>query len=250
MFGAPSDMEDAWSRFQAVSPIDFRVILDNWQLFARGLVNTLLLVSIPLLLATALAIPLAVIRARQVRILSPLVFCYTYFFRGTPLLLQLYLLYYGAAQFDAVRHSFLWPVLREAWWCAFISIAICSAAYLTEILRGAIENVPQGQVEAAKALGLSGLQQFRLIVFPSAWRQSLPSLSNEVIFALHSSVVASTITIIDILGAGRMLNNKYYLASEGLLTAAVIYLALTFLITAVFRRVERKYLLHLQLPRS
>jgi arginine/ornithine transport system permease protein len=243
-------MEDAWSRLNGVSPIDFVVILENWHLFALGLLNTLLLVSIPLLLASALAIPLAIIRARQIRVLSPLVSCYTYFFRGTPLLVQLYLLYYGAAQFDAVRQSFLWPVLREAWWCAFISITICSAAYLTEILRGAIENLPPGQVEAAKALGLSGPQQFWLVVFPAAWRQSLPPLSNEVIFTLHGSVVASTITIVDILGAGRMLNNKYYLASEGLLTAALIYLVLTFLITGAFRRAERRYLSHLQLRKS
>ena len=243
-------MNGTWSRLQELLPIDVGVILDNWPLFARGLVNTLLLVSIPLIIAAALAIPMAVIRARRMRVLNKVVFCYTYLFRGTPLLVQLYLLYYGAAQFDFVRDSFLWPMLREAWWCAFLSITLCSAAYLTEIFRGAIENVPTGQVEAAKALGLSGLQQFWLVVLPSAWRRALPPLSNEVIFTLHGSVVASTITIIDILGAGRMLNNKYYLASEGLLAAAVIYLALTFLITAAFRRIERRYLSHLKISRS
>jgi arginine/ornithine transport system permease protein len=243
-------MQTAWSMLQDFSPIDLGVIVANWPLFLKGLINTLLLVSIPLVLAGAIAIPLAVIRAQKLGVLNRMVFCYTYVFRGTPLLVQLYLLYFGAAQFDFVRQSFLWPVLRGAWGCAFVSITLCSAAYLTEILRGAIESVPRGEVEAAKALGLSGVRLFWLIVFPSAWRRSLPALSNEVIFTLHGSVVASTITIIDILGAGRMLNNKYYLAAEGLLTAAVLYLALTFLITAVFRQLERKYLSHLKFSRS
>jgi len=243
-------MQTAWSMLQDFSPIDLGVIVANWPLFLKGFINTLLLVSIPLVLAGAIAIPLAVIRAQKLGVLNRMVFCYTYVFRGTPLLVQLYLLYFGAAQFDFVRQSLLWPVLRGAWGCAFVSITLCSAAYLTEILRGAIESVPRGEVEAAKALGLSGVRLFWLIVFPSAWRRSLPPLSNEVIFTLHGSVVASTITIIDILGAGRMLNNKYYLAAEGLLTAAVLYLALTFLITAVFRQLERKYLSHLKLSRS
>ncbi|MGX7875049.1 ABC transporter permease [Mesorhizobium sp. ORM6] len=243
-------MQTAWSMLQDFSPIDLGVIVANWPLFLKGFINTLLLVSIPLVLAGAIAIPLAVIRAQRLRVLNRMVFCYTYVFRGTPLLVQLYLLYFGAAQFDFVRQSFLWPVLRGAWGCAFVSITLCSAAYLTEILRGAIESVPRGEVEAAKALGLSGVRLFWLIVFPSAWRRSLPPLSNEVIFTLHGSVVASTITIIDILGAGRMLNNKYYLAAEGLLAAAVLYFALTFLITAVFRQLERKYLSHLKLSRS
>jgi len=243
-------MQTAWSMLQDFSPIDLGVIVANWPLFLKGFINTLFLVSIPLVLAGAIAIPLAVIRAQKLGVLNRMVFCYTYVFRGTPLLVQLYLLYFGAAQFDFVRQSFLWPVLRGAWGCAFVSIMLCSGAYLTEILRGAIESVPRGEVEAAKALGLSGVRLFWLIVFPSAWRRSLPPLSNEVIFTLHGSVVASTITIIDILGAGRMLNNKYYLAAEGLLTAAVLYLALTFLITAVFRQLERKYLSHLKLSRS
>ncbi|RUX76930.1 ABC transporter permease subunit [Mesorhizobium sp. M7A.F.Ca.US.006.04.2.1] len=243
-------METAWSKLQDFSPIDLGVIAANWPLFAKGFINTLLLVTLPLLLAVVIAIPLAVIRAQKLRVFNRVVFCYTYVFRGTPLLVQLYLLYYGVAQFEFVRHSFLWPVLRGAWGCAFLSITLCSAAYLTEILRGAIEGVPKGEVEAAKALGLSGVRLFWLIVFPSAWRRSLPPLSNEVIFTLHGSVVASTITIIDILGAGRMLNNKYYLAAEGLLTAAFLYLALTFLITAAFRQLERKYLSHLKPTRS
>lgn len=231
-------------------PIDLSIIASNWQLFARGLANTLLLVSLPLVVAGCIALPLASIRARKVRYLAPIVFGYTYLFRGTPLLVQLYLLYFGASQFELVRQSFLWPVLREAWWCAFIAITLCSAAYLTEILRGGIESVPKGEVEAARALGLTGLQVFWLVVFPSAWRRSLPPLSNEVVFTLHGSVVASTVTIVDILGAGRMLNNKYYVASEGLLTAAALYLALTFVLTAAFRWLERRYLTHLKRPQS
>ena len=240
-------MQQALSYLASFSPIDLALIGANWQLFARGLANTLLLVSIPLALAFLISIPLAVILARRVPYVSGVISGYTYIVRGTPLLVQLYLLYFGAAQFAAVRNSFLWPVLREAWWCAFIAFTLCSAAYITEILRGAIEAIPRGQVEAARALGFSGIGLYRHIVLPSALRRSLPPLSNEVIFTLHGSVVASTVTIIDLLGAGRMLNNRYYLAAEGLVTAAVLYLLLTFLIAAAFRRLERRYLSYLTL---
>src|SRR5690348_15709157 len=132
------------------SPVDLQLVFQNAGLFARGLLNTILLLTCTLIAAAVIAVPLAIIRARRVPVINRIVFAYVYLFRGTPMLVQLYLIYYGAAQFEVVRHSFLWPLLREAWGCVLVSFGICSGAYLTEILRGAIEGVPRGEIEAAK----------------------------------------------------------------------------------------------------
>jgi arginine/ornithine transport system permease protein len=242
-------LSEAGQHVASFIPLNFGIIFENWPLFLRGFLNTIALVIVPLVLSSLLAIPLAMIRVARVPILNGMVFAYTYVFRGTPLLVQLYLLYFGTAQFDSIRHSILWVILRSAWWCAMISTTLCSTAYITEILRGAIETTPRGELEAADASGMSRFQRFRRIVLPSAVRRSLPPYSNEVIFTLHGSVVASTITIVDVLGAGRLLNNKYYVAFEGFIAAAVIYLALTFIITRLFNLFEKKYLGHLR-PRS
>lgn len=227
------------------SPVDFMLATKHVDLFLLGLRNTIILLAGPLILATLFAIPLAAARANRMQVLSPLIFAYTYLFRGTPLLVQLYLLYYGAAQFSFIRDSILWSILREAWWCAFISFTLCSTAYITEILRGAIEVVPLGEIEAAKACGMSPFTVFRRIVLPSAMRRALPAFSNEVIFSLHATVIASTITIIDILGAARQFNSKYYLAFDGFIIAALLYMALVFLINHGFRIWESKWHRHL-----
>jgi arginine/ornithine transport system permease protein len=227
-------------------PLNFDLIFENANLFARGVVNTVLLLGGTLLAAGLIALPLSIIRAWKVPILNPIVFAYVYLFRGTPMLVQLYLLYYGAAQFDVIRHSFLWPVLREAWWCALICFAICSAAYLTEILRGAIESVPTGEIEAAKAFGMSSFMSLRRIILPDAFRRALPAYSNEVIFTLHGTVIASTVTIVDILGAARQFNNRYYLAMDGFLVAGALYMGLVFLMSRAFRYWERHWHRHLK----
>jgi arginine/ornithine transport system permease protein len=131
---------------ETYSPVDFMLAAKHADLFLLGVRNTIILLIGPLLLASLLAIPLAVARASRLAVASPLIFGYVYFFRGTPLLVQLYLLYYGAAQFSFIRDSILWIILREAWWCAFISFTLCSTAYITEILRGAIEADRSGAV--------------------------------------------------------------------------------------------------------
>jgi arginine/ornithine transport system permease protein len=166
---------------------------------------------------------------------------YCYVFRGTPLLVQVYILYYGLAQFQSIRESVLWLLLGNAYSCAIIGFTLNSAAYGAEIYRGALVNLDKGEIEAASAYGMTRAQVIRLIALPQAFRFSLPAYSNEVIFLLHASVVASTITIVDILGAGRKLNSTYYVV-EGFLTAAVLYMAVVLFITLVFRNAERKFL--------
>ncbi|MGE0005720.1 MAG: ABC transporter permease [Parvibaculaceae bacterium] len=232
------------------SPVDFMLAARHVDLFLLGVRNTVILLAGPLFLASLLAIPLAAVRANRVPVASPLIFAYTYLFRGTPLLVQLYLLYYGAAQFSFIRDSFLWTILREAWWCAFISFTLCSTAYVTEILRGAIEAVPRGEIEAARACGMPPFMTFRRIVLPNALRQALPAFSNEVIFSLHATVIASTVTIVDILGAARQFNNKYYLAFDGFIIAALLYMALVLLINRGFRVWESRWFRHLRLERA
>jgi arginine/ornithine transport system permease protein len=225
------------------------LVLANWPLFAQGVWVTLQLTGLALAIGFAIALPAGLARARGNRVWEPVLASYVYLFRGTPLLVQTYLIYYGLAQFDWVRDSWAWAFLREPWWCAVIAFSLNSGAYATEIVRGAIETTPRGENEAARALGLSPLQVYGLVLIPSALRRALPQYGNEAVFMLHGSAIASVITIQAILGAGRTLNARFYLAYEGFLTAAVLYMAITFLIVAGFRALERRYLRHLALRR-
>lgn len=228
------------------SPIDFFLILQHWDLFLEGIKNTVVLSVLAILISAVLAIPLAISRAYRVPVANQLSYAFVYVFRGSPLLVQAYLIYYGLGQFEAVRESFLWPVLRDAWSCALIAFTLNSTAYVTEIFRGGIEAVPHGEVEAARATGMSTVQMMRRIVLPSAFRRALPMLTNESIFMFHGSVIASTITVIDVLGAGRTLNATYYLAYEGFLAATAIYMVLIYGVIAIFRRLEHHMLAHLR----
>jgi arginine/ornithine transport system permease protein len=226
-------------------PMRVELVLANWTLFAHGVIVTLELTAIALGFGFLIAVPAGLARARRVRRVSPAVNGYVYLFRGTPLLVQTFLIYYGLAQFDWIRESWAWTFLREPWWCAAIAFSLNSGAYMTEIVRGAVESTPRGEIEAARALGLSPRQVTALVLVPSALRRALPQFGNEVVFMLHGSAVASVITLQDILGVGRTLNAKFYLAYEGLLTAAALYMALTFVIVLVFRSLEGRYLGHL-----
>lgn len=222
------------------------LVFRHWDLFLWGIWTTLHLTAISVVVGFAIAVPAALSITRKGRF-SPLVRAYVYVFRGTPLLVQTYLIYYGLAQFDFVRSSFAWPVLREAWWCAVIAFSLNSGAYSAEILRGAIATTPKGELEGAKALGLSERQVTFLVLLPSALRRALPQYGNEIVFMLHGTVVASVITIQDILGVGRTVNAKYYISYEGLLTAAALYMIITYITVTIFRQVEEKYLKHLNL---
>lgn len=222
------------------------LVLQNWPLFAHGVWITVQLTALALAVGFAIALPCGLARARRVPVADRLIRAYVYLFRGTPLLVQTFLIYYGLSQFEWVRDSWAWAFLREPWWCAAIAFSLNSGAYQTEILRGAIATTPRGQIEAARALGLRPWQVEALLVIPSALRRALPQWGNEAVFMLHGSAVASVITIQDILGAGRTLNAKFYLAYEGFLTAALLYMVITFLLVALFRMIEGRYLRHLR----
>ena len=166
--------------------------------------------------------------------------------RGTPLLVQLFLIYYGLAQFEAVRDSALWPWLADAWFCAVLAFAINTCAYTTEIIAGAMRTLPAGEIEAARSLGFSPWQVLRRIVLPSALRRSLPAYSNEAIMMLHGTSLASVVTLLDLTGAAREVNSRYFLPFEAFITAALFYLALTFVLVALFRAAEARWLAHLR----
>lgn len=232
------------------SPLDFVLIYDNLGRFFEGALVTLQLTFLALLVGGLLAIPLAIARAYKRPYLNKPIWCFTYVFRGTPLLVQTYLFYFGLGQFEVVRNSVLWdPILSSPWWCVLIAFTLNTTAYTTEFLRGSIETTPHGEIEAAKASGMSPWTRMRLVVLPSSFRRALPAYSNEVIFTLHGSVIASTVTLQDILGVGRWLNGRYYLAYEGFITAMVFYMCLVFLISMAFKMAEKRYLGHLR-PRE
>lgn len=224
--------------------MDISLPLKHWEMFATGVWITLQLTALAVILGFLIALPCAFAIYRKTVFDWP-VRAFVYVFRGTPLLVQTYLIYYGLAQFVFIRESWAWPFLRDAWWCALLAFTLNSAAYQTEILRGAFATTPKGELEGATAMGLSKRQVTWLMLVPSSLRRAMPQYANEIVFMLHGSVVASIITIQDILGAGRTLNAKYYVAYEGFLTAAALYMALTFLLIGLFRLAEWRYLGHL-----
>ena len=226
--------------------LDWNLVVQHYPIFVEGVWTTLYLTFLALAIGWVASVPLAIARAGRHPFFNRPIWCFTYFFRGTPLLVQAFLIYYGLGQFEAVRESFLWLVLKDGRWCALIAFSLNSAAYQTEILRGAIEGVPFGEVEAAKACGMSPWLRLRRIIIPSALRRALPMYSNEVIFMLHGSVVASTIAVNDILGSGRWINGKYYVAYEGFISAAILYMIIVYFISRGFKYLEHHGHRHLR----
>lgn len=229
--------------------MDLSIILENSSIYLEGLKNTAILVSISLVIGLLLAVPLAVLRNSGSWLVQAPIRAFIYFFRGTPLLVQMFLVYYGFGQFEFLRESFLWPAFKEAYFCALLTFTLNTCAYTTEIIRGAIKATPHGEIEAAMAAGMSRLLMFRRVILPSAFRRALPAYSNEIIFMLHGSSLASVITIIDITGAARIINSRYYSPYEAFLTAALLYMSLTFIIVFLVKRLEIKWFAHLQ-PQS
>ncbi|MFB4205039.1 Octopine transport system permease protein OccM [wastewater metagenome] len=225
------------------------VILENLPQLLHGAWLTLELVLVSGVLGLAIAVPMAIVRCSRFASVRAFPWVYIYFFRGTPLLVQIFLVYYGLGQSPWVRDSLLWPVLSQAYWCAIIAFTFNTSAYTAEILRGAIQAVPEGEVEAARALGMGRVVTWRRIVLPRAFRIALPAYSNEVILMLKGSALASTITLLDLTGMARTIIARTYTPLEIFLAAGVLYVLITFLILGGFRLVERRLNRHLR-PRT
>ncbi|MEJ2633553.1 MAG: ABC transporter permease [Acidihalobacter sp.] len=226
--------------------MNYAVIWDNLPQLLGGAVVTLQLVALSCVLGLMIAVPMAVMRVSERGWVRLLPYGYIFFFRGTPLLVQIFLVYYGLSQFEAIRQSFLWPVLSQAYWCAIIAFTLNTSAYTAEILRGAIQAIPHGELEAAHALGMSGLRLYRRIVIPRAFRLALPAYTNEVILMLKGSALASTITLLDITGAARTIIAVTYTPVEIFFAAGVIYLIISFVLINGFRLLERRLNAHLR----
>ncbi|WP_343561054.1 ABC transporter permease [Kiloniella sp. b19] len=230
--------------------MDFEIIFDSIPLYLEGLVVTLWLVGLSVLIGFALALPLSIMRTSKNQFINKPVWAFTYFFRGTPLLVQMFMIYYGLGQSETLQSLYdVAPILKQASLYALVAFTLNTAAYTTEIFRGSIEQTPFGEIEAAKACGMSRGLMLRRIILPSALRRAIPAYSNEIVFMLHGSAIASVITIIDLTGAARLVQSDYYAPFEAFVTAGAFYFVLTFFILWVFRVVEKRLNRHLR-PRE
>jgi histidine transport system permease protein len=220
-----------------------------WGTLARptGLAITLWLTVASLGLGFILAVPLAVAKASTNRWLSIPVSIYTYVIRGTPLYVQLLFLYTGVYSLDVVHSTPLVNAFfRDAFNCTLLAFALNTGAYTTEIFSGAIKATPRGEIEAARAFGMSSVTLYRCIILPSALRRALPAYSNEVILMLHATTLAATATVPDLLKVARSAASDYYLPFVAYGIAAILYLCISFALIWLFRRAERRWLAHLR----
>lgn len=220
------------------------------RLYLEGLTTTLTLLLGSLAVGGVLALAMALALTSPWTWLRRLVGAYTYVIRGTPLLIQVYLIYYGLAQLDWIqaRWDELWPWtwFKEPFFCALLAFALNTAGYTAEILAGAMRETPPGEIEAARAMGMSPQQVLWRIVMPGALRRSLPAYSNEVVMMLHSTSLASTVpAMLDLTAAASRVYSDFYLPFEAYLFAAAIYLVITFALVGLFRLAERRYLAYL-----
>lgn len=218
--------------------IDLPFIYDAFIALCSGIPLALQLMALSVLSGAVLATALAAMRLSDWAPLDFIARFYIFVFRGTPLLVQLYIIYYGLSQFPELRKSFLWPFLREPYWCAVLALALNTAAYGAEIIRGGVLSVPAGQIEAARAYGLSGFTLIRRIIAPQALRQMLPAYSNEVILMVKSTALASTITMMEVTGLAAKLISTTYRPVEVFVAAGAVYLLLNFIISRMFKLVE------------
>ncbi len=227
---------------------DLQLMIDSIPALLEGMAMTVQLIALALALGLCLAIPLALARVSKNPFLWMPVYGFIFVFRGTPLLVQIFIIYYGLAQSEAVRESIFWPILKEAYWCAIITFTLNTSAYTAEILRGAIQAVPHGEIEAARALGMPRLLVLRRVTVPRAFRLALPAYGNEIILILKGSALASTITLLDLTGVARVIVARTFAPYELFLMAALMYIALTFVIVRALKYAEWRLSPHLRPP--
>tara|TARA_B100001057_G_C22768104_1_gene918466 strand:- start:343 stop:1023 length:681 start_codon:yes stop_codon:yes gene_type:complete len=216
------------------------LMYDSFFKIVEGIPLTLQVVIISTILGFILAILVALMRISGRSIMSIPAYYFVYIIRGTPLLLQLYFVYYGLSQFSFIRESFLWPILREPYWCGIITLTISTGAYSSEIIRGGIMSVSKGYLEASNALGLSSFMTFITVTLPITFRQALPAYGNELILMVKASSLISIITLMEITGIARTIISKTYAPIEIFLVAGSIYLVINFLIVMSVNFAENK----------
>ena len=223
------------------------LIYKNFFIVLSGLDNTILLLLISLPLGFVLALIFALGRVSKIKILSRTIASYIFIIRGTPLLVQIYLIYFGLGSVKFIRESFLWYALKEPFWCGVIALTINTVAYGAEIFRGGIQSIEKGQVESGLSLGFSKFMLLRKIILPIAIRKVLPSYGNELILMVKATSLVSLTTYMEMTGLARKIMAKTFAPVEAFIAAGILYLFLNFLMVQFVKYLEWKYNPHLRL---
>ena len=223
------------------------LIYENFFIILSGLDNTLLLLLISLPIGFILALVFALGRVSKIKLLSSIIASYIFVIRGTPLLVQIYLIYFGLGSIKFIRDSFIWYALKEPFWCGVIALTINTVAYGAEILRGGIQSIDRGQIESGLSLGFGKYMLLSKIVLPIAIRKVLPSYGNELILMVKATSLVSLTTYMEMTGLARKIMAKTFAPVEAFIAAGILYLFLNFLMVQFVKYLEWKYNPHLRL---
>ena len=221
--------------------MDLELILNSLsKLLPASLVTLKLLIS-SLIIGLFIGLGFALLRLNKNIFINKFAYGYSYLFRGTPLLVQIFIIYYGLAQIEYLRSTFIWTIIKEPYWCAIIAFSLNTGAYTSEILRSAFQTIKIGVIEAGKSLGISNKIIFYKIQIPIAIRQSLPAYGNEIILMLKGTSLASTVTLMDLTGVAKYIISTTFKPIEVFIVAGSIYLFMTFCIHNLIKFLEKKY---------
>jgi len=221
--------------------MDLNLMITSLPNLLGAAVITLKLLSVSLIIGLLIGFLFALLRLNKNPFINKFAYSYSYLFRGTPLLVQIFIIYFGLGQIEWLRTTFLWVILKEPYWCAIIAFALNTGAYTSEILRSAFQTIKPGIIEAGRSLGISNKIIFYKIQIPVAIRQSLPAYGNEIILMMKGTSLASTVTLMDITGVAKHIVSTTYKPLEVFLMAGGIYLFMTFLIHNLIKHLEKKY---------
>ena len=221
--------------------MDFELMINSFPKLLNAAVVTLKLLSVSLIVGLFIGLLFAILRLNKNIFINKFAYGYSYVFRGTPLLVQIFIIYFGLGQIESLRSSFLWLILKEPYWCAIIAFALNTGAYTSEILRSAFQTIKPGIIEAGKSLGISNKIIFYKVQIPIAIRQSLPAYGNEIILMLKGTSLASTVTLMDLTGVAKYIISTTFKPIEVFIVAGGIYLFMTFIIHNVIKFLEKKY---------
>ena len=221
--------------------MDIELMINSFPKLLSAAVITLKLLSVSLIIGLFIGLFFAILRINKNIFISKFAYGYSYIFRGTPLLVQIFIIYFGLGQIEYLRSTVLWVILKEPYWCAIIAFALNTGAYTSEILRSAFQTIKPGIIEAGKSLGISNKVIFFKVQIPIAIRQSLPAYGNEIILMMKGTSLASTVTIMDLTGVAKYIISTTFKPIEVFIVAGGIYLFMTFIIHNVIKFLEKKY---------
>ena len=221
--------------------MDFELMINSFPKLLSAATITLKLLSVSLIIGLFIGLLFAILRLNKNIFINKFAYGYSYLFRGTPLLVQIFIIYFGLGQIEYLRTTFLWVILKEPYWCAIIAFALNTGAYTSEILRSAFQTIKPGFIEAGKSLGISSRIIFYKIQIPIAIRQSLPAYGNEIILMMNGTSLASTVTIMDLTGVAKYIISTTFRPVEVFIVAGGIYLFMTFVIHNIIKYLEKKY---------